>query len=40
MPGERGARELEKRRKAGITIPAATWTELLKVANRFGVKTP
>jgi len=40
MPGERGARELEKRRKAGITIPAATWTELLKVADRFGVKPP
>jgi ureidoglycolate dehydrogenase (NAD+) len=40
MPGERGARELQKRRKAGIAIPAATWTELLKVADRFGVKAP
>ena len=40
MPGERGARELEKRRKAGITIPAATWKELLKVADRFGIKPP
>jgi ureidoglycolate dehydrogenase (NAD+) len=40
MPGERGARELEKRRKAGIPIPAATWTDLLKVADRFGVKAP
>ncbi|HWE72014.1 MAG TPA: Ldh family oxidoreductase [Stellaceae bacterium] len=40
MPGERGARELEKRRKAGITIPAATWAELTKVADRFGVKAP
>ena len=40
MPGERGARELEKRRKAGIMIPAATWAELLKVADRFGVKAP
>jgi ureidoglycolate dehydrogenase (NAD+) len=40
MPGERGARELAKRRQAGITIPAATWTELLKVAHRFGVQPP
>jgi ureidoglycolate dehydrogenase (NAD+) len=40
MPGERGARELEKRRKTGITIPAATWAELMKVADRFGVKAP
>jgi ureidoglycolate dehydrogenase (NAD+) len=40
MPGERGARELQKRRKVGIAIPAATWTELLKVADRFGVKAP
>lgn len=40
MPGERGARELEKRRAAGITVPAATWSELLKVAARFGVRVP
>jgi ureidoglycolate dehydrogenase (NAD+) len=40
MPGERGARELDKRRKAGIPIPAATWKELLKVAERFGVQAP
>lgn len=40
MPGERGARELEKRRAAGITIPAATWSELLKVAERFSVTPP
>ena len=40
MPGERGARELAKRRKAGITVPAATWSELMKVAQRFGVKPP
>jgi ureidoglycolate dehydrogenase (NAD+) len=40
MPGERGARELQKRRKAGITIPAATWAELMKVADRFGVRAP
>jgi ureidoglycolate dehydrogenase (NAD+) len=40
MPGERGARELQKRRQAGITIPAATWHELLKVAERFSVAPP
>ena len=40
MPGERGARELEKRKAAGITVPAATWSELLKVADRFGVTPP
>ena len=40
MPGERGARELEKRQQAGIPIPPATWTELLKVAARFGVTPP
>lgn len=40
MPGERGARELEKRRQAGIPVPAATWSELLKVAQRFGIAPP
>ena len=40
MPGERGARALEKRRQAGIAIPAATWSEILKVAKRFGVNAP
>jgi LDH2 family malate/lactate/ureidoglycolate dehydrogenase len=40
MPGERGARELAKRRQAGITIPAATWSDLLKVAARFSVTPP
>jgi LDH2 family malate/lactate/ureidoglycolate dehydrogenase len=40
MPGERGTRELAKRRQAGIAIPAATWSELLKVAARFSVTPP
>jgi LDH2 family malate/lactate/ureidoglycolate dehydrogenase len=40
MPGERGARELAKRRLTGIAIPAATWSELLKVAARFSVTPP
>jgi ureidoglycolate dehydrogenase (NAD+) len=37
MPGERGARELAKRQQTGITIPAATWTEIMRAAERFGV---
>jgi ureidoglycolate dehydrogenase (NAD+) len=40
MPGERGAHELERRRRDGIPVPQATWKELLKVAERFGVKAP
>ena len=37
MPGERGSRELKKRQQTGITIPAATWAEIVRVAERFGV---
>lgn len=40
MPGERGAREAATRRRAGISIPAATWTEIGRVAARFGVAMP
>lgn len=40
MPGERGARELARRRAAGIAVPPATWKELLRVAARFGVAPP
>src|SRR5579863_6368650 len=40
MPGERGARELEKRQESGITIPAATWKEIGRVATRFGIALP
>jgi ureidoglycolate dehydrogenase (NAD+) len=40
MPGERGERESGKRRKSGITIPAATWKEIGRVAARFGVALP
>ncbi len=40
MPGERGARELAKRRKNGITIPVATWKDISGVAARFGVALP
>ncbi len=37
MPGERGSRELKKRQQTGITIPAATWAEIARVAEKFGV---
>ncbi len=40
MPGERGAREAATRRLSGITIPAATWTDIARVAARFGVRLP
>ncbi len=40
MPGERGARERERRRKAGITVPAATWKDIARIAARFGVPLP
>ncbi|HVA14228.1 MAG TPA: Ldh family oxidoreductase [Stellaceae bacterium] len=40
MPGERGARELQKHRQSGIAIPPATWSELLKVAERFRITPP
>jgi ureidoglycolate dehydrogenase (NAD+) len=40
MPGERGARELAKRRHSGITIPATTWKDISRVAARFGVALP
>lgn len=40
MPGERGERERGKRQKNGITIPAATWKEIGRVAARFGVPLP
>jgi LDH2 family malate/lactate/ureidoglycolate dehydrogenase len=40
MPGERGDREAAKRREAGITIPAATWKDIGRVAARFGVTLP
>ncbi len=40
MPGERGARELDARKRTGITIPAATWKEVSAVAARFGVPLP
>jgi LDH2 family malate/lactate/ureidoglycolate dehydrogenase len=37
IPGERGARELEQRSRAGIPLPRATRDELDSVAGRLGV---
>ncbi len=37
MPGERGAREFAARARTGITLPAATWQSIMRVAQRFGV---
>jgi len=40
MPGERGSRMLARRSRDGIPIPAATWSELGRVARRFGLSMP
>lgn len=40
MPGERGDRMLAKRSQEGIPIPAATWSEIGRVAQRFGLTLP
>jgi ureidoglycolate dehydrogenase (NAD+) len=40
MPGERGAREAQRRGRDGIPIPAATWRHIGEVAKRFGVPLP
>ena len=37
MPGERGRREFERRRREGIPIPRAVWRELETLAQRLGV---
>jgi LDH2 family malate/lactate/ureidoglycolate dehydrogenase len=40
MPGERGDREMDKRRAAGIPVPAAAFAEFRRVATEFGVAVP
>jgi len=40
MPGERGDRIYEARRASGIPVPAGVWTDLARVAERFGVAMP
>jgi len=40
VPGERGDRELEDRRVAGIPLPVGTWARLKEVAGPLGVAMP
>ena len=40
VPGERGDRELDRRRAEGIPIPTGTWTRLREVAGPLGVTMP
>lgn len=40
MPGERGAREMERRSREGISIPGKTWQQIAEVARKFGVTPP
>lgn len=40
MPGERGAREMERRGCEGISIPDKTWRQIAEVAQTFGVTPP
>lgn len=39
-PGEPEARARVERKRDGLTIPAKTWSELVAVAERLGVKLP
>jgi ureidoglycolate dehydrogenase (NAD+) len=40
MPGERGAREYEKRMREGIPIAVKTWAEVNELAAKLGVAPP
>jgi len=40
MPGERGAREYERRLRDGISIPIKTWQQIADTAAKFGVNPP
>lgn len=40
VPGERGDRVLEQRRREGIPLPAGTWARLSEDAERLGVAMP
>jgi LDH2 family malate/lactate/ureidoglycolate dehydrogenase len=40
MPGERGDRAYAERLAQGIPIPEATWSDLGRVAERFGLSLP
>jgi len=38
LPGERGGREAELRRRNGIPLPAKLWRELSDIANALGIR--
>jgi ureidoglycolate dehydrogenase (NAD+) len=40
LPGERGGREADVRRRNGIPLPAKLWRELCDIAQAFGVSPP
>ena len=40
LPGERGARQAEERRRTGIPIAAKTWTALAEIAAELGIVMP
>ena len=40
VPGDPERRSRERRAREGIPVPAATWSELAAIAERFGVKIP
>jgi ureidoglycolate dehydrogenase (NAD+) len=40
LPGERGGREAELRRRAGIPLPSKLWRELGEIAQSLGIAPP
>jgi hydroxycarboxylate dehydrogenase B len=40
MPGELEARARARRERDGVSLPEATWQDLVKVGERFGVQLP
>ena len=40
MPGELEARARARREREGVSLPEATWQDLVKVGERFGVSRP
>jgi LDH2 family malate/lactate/ureidoglycolate dehydrogenase len=40
LPGERGGREAELRRRDGIPLPSKLWRELGEIAQSLGIAPP
>lgn len=40
MPGELEVRARERRERDGVSLPEATWQDLIRVGERFGVPLP